>query len=231
MMDKEINSLDRALILMTRVPKAGATKTRLMPELNGEECVAFHEACLMDLVDNMISKIEAAIYIFYTGEPTEEFVHLFPKEVKLIPQSGADLGERMAEAFCQTLQVHECAVMIGSDIPNLDKNDLEKAFISLENGEDLVFGPALDGGYYLIGMHSFHPELFTRITWGGEQVLNQTLERVERKGLTYHLLRNIQDIDTFEDLCEYVKNEEHSSNYAYQVTCQVLSRYQYLHKR
>lgn len=215
--------MERALIIMTRVPVAGETKTRLMSDLSGEECVAFHEACLNDLI-HIQGKIKIPTYIYYSGFLTEKFISIFHEKVKFIPQEGSDLGERMAQAFRQTLNSHKHVVMIGSDVPNLTVPHFEKAFDVLDSKKDLVFGPALDGGYYLIGMNTFHPELFQGITWGGSEVLEKTLEQVHGKGLSYSLLEMMRDLDTFEDLAEYMRNTKNSATHAWQVIQEILTQ-------
>lgn len=215
--------MERALVIMTRVPIAGETKTRLMPHFSGEECVAFHEACLKDLKDHL-ENANVSPYIFYAGVPRESFVHLFSRDVQLLPQIGVDLGERMKGALQKTLERHKHVILIGSDVPNLRLPDLDKAFGFLEKGKDLVLGPALDGGYYLIGLSTIYPELFEEVVWGGAQVLNQTLTKAEQLGLSYGLLRVLQDIDTFEDLMEYMSEVENSSTHAWQVTESILKR-------
>lgn len=208
--------MEKALIIMTRVPVAGETKTRLMSDLSGEECVAFHEACLKDFI-GVQGGIKIPTYIYYSGFLTKEFVSIFHDKAKFIPQVGSDLGQRMARAFRQTLFSHKHVVMIGSDVPNLTLPQLERAFEVLESKKDLVFGPALDGGYYLIGMNTFHPELFEGITWGGSEVLQKTLEKVHERKLSYSLLETMRDLDTFEDLAEYMRNAENSTTHTWQV--------------
>lgn len=215
--------MERALVIMTRVPIAGETKTRLMPHLSGEECVAFHEACLKDL-SNLLEHANVSPYIFYSGVPSESFAHLFRRDVQFLSQVGANLGERMKEAFRKTLERHKHVILIGSDVPNLRLHDLNKAFAFLEKGQDLVLGPALDGGYYLIGISAIYPELFEEVAWGGSQVLNQTLTKAGQLGLSYGLLRVLRDIDTFEDLVEYRIELENSLSFAWQVAESILKR-------
>ncbi len=213
--------MERALIIMTRVPVAGETKTRLMPNLSGEECVALHEAFLKDLI-RLQEGLQVPTYIYYSGDLTEKFTRMFPREVKFLPQIGSDLGARMAQAFRQTLISHKDVVMIGSDVPNLTVTCIEKAFKVLEDEKDLVFGPALDGGYYLIGMNAFHPELFEGISWGGNGVLEKTLERVQEKISTYSLLKMMRDLDRVEDLEAYIKSGENSPTCTWQVIQEIL---------
>lgn len=215
--------MERALIIMTRVPVAGETKTRLMSDLSGEECAIFHEACLKDLI-HIQGGIDIPTYIYYSGFLTEKFVSIFNKKVKFIPQVGLDLGQRMAQAFRQTLISHKHVAMIGSDVPNLTVHNLEKAYKVLKAEKDLVIGPALDGGYYLIGMNTYHPDLFQGITWGGSEVLEKTLERVRGLGLSYSLLEIMRDLDTFEDLAEYKRNAKNSTTHTWQVIREILTQ-------
>jgi len=207
---------ERALIIMTRVPVARETKTRLMTRFTGEECVAFHEACLEDL-NRLQQKINIPVYISYTGSLTDKFISLFSENVRYIPQGEGDLGVRMAQAFFRVLSSYKHVVMIGSDIPNLTESHLEGAFAGLESGKDLVFGPALDGGYYLIGMNNFHSEVFEGIIWSRADVLEKTIKRVQESGLSYSLLEKMRDLDTYEDLLEYTRNPENASTRAWQM--------------
>jgi glycosyltransferase A (GT-A) superfamily protein (DUF2064 family) len=94
---------------------------------------------------------------------------------------------------------------------------LEGAFAALESGKDLVFGPALDGGYYLIGMNNSHSEVFEGIIWSRADVLGKTVKRVQERGLSYSLLEKMRDLDTYEDLLEYTRNPENASTCAWQM--------------
>lgn len=214
--------MERALILMTRVPIAGETKTRLMPNLSGKQCIALHEACLKDLV-HIQKKLQLPTFIYYSGKLTDKFIRMFPNGVKFIPQVGKDLGARMAHAFSQTLKLHKHVIMIGADVPNLGVPCFEKAFNALEDKNDLVIGPALDGGYYLLGMNTYHPKLFRGISWGGSKVLEKTLEHAQGKGLSYSLLEIMRDLDRVEDLKAYVEDLENSSTHTWKVVREIFT--------
>ena len=116
-----------------------------------------------------------------------------------------DLGERMGNAFGQAFSVAappvDQAVLIGSDFPDLDPGIIHQAFDALSRN-DAALGPALDGGYYLIGFnrHAFAKEIFDGVPWGTGQVFAETMQKVERAGLKMHVLPAWRDIDTFEDL-------------------------------
>ena len=207
-------NMDRALIVMTRVPVPGETKTRLMPYLSGKECAEFHKACLQDVIQ-IQKMLSIPTYVFYSGNVTKDFIRLFPIQTQFLPQTGQDLGYRMANAFAHCLTLHRRVVMIGSDLPNLPVSFLDQAFNDLEIN-DVVLGPALDGGYYLIGVKKLYPALFSGIAWGSSQVLERTLQIMKREKLAYTLLESMQDLDRIEDLVTFMKNPENKDTHAWQ---------------
>lgn len=117
-------------------------------------------------------------------------------------QQGEDLGSRMHHSIHQVLQMHQKAVLVGSDIPRLSQTILREAFQSL-NRHDLVLGPSADGGYYLIGMKKPHPEIFALDQWSNPQVFEQTCQIARNKGLTIALLPMLHDLDTAADLVHF----------------------------
>ena len=122
-------------------------------------------------------------------------------------QKGVGLGERMAQAFREGfLQGYEQIILMGSDLPDLSPVDLQQAFSALD-ANDHVLGPALDGGYYLIGMKSLNSELFRQITWGSSTVLRQTIEKIKNKPLS--LLEKRRDLDTYEDLLGFPQFQQY----------------------
>jgi rSAM/selenodomain-associated transferase 1 len=106
----------------------------------------------------------------------------------------------MQYAFQQSFQKGtEKAVIMGSDCPEITPNHIRKAFNCLQT-DDIVIGPSKDGGYYLLGMNAFHPELFENIKWSTNSVYWETIAKIQEKGLTYKKLPRLNDIDTREDL-------------------------------
>jgi rSAM/selenodomain-associated transferase 1 len=119
-----------------------------------------------------------------------------------MPQSGASLGERMEKAFAAMFSEEVAqAVLIGSDSPDLDTSIIDEAFEGLATN-DLVVGPAIDGGYYLIGFNagSFLSKIFHGIPWGTNQVFDSTADLITKSNLSMHTLPKWQDIDTYDDL-------------------------------
>ncbi len=120
--------------------------------------------------------------------------------MKLIDQVGADLGARMNQAFQRLFaQGYRQVVLIGTDVPTLPLDHFKQALLALEN-HDLVLGPALDGGYYLIGLKRMAPELFVDMPWSTDQVLRLTQEKAATIGLKASLIQPWRDVDTLADL-------------------------------
>jgi rSAM/selenodomain-associated transferase 1 len=123
------------------------------------------------------------------------------------PQAGADLGERMKNAFQHCFaDGFDDVIIIGSDIPDLPPEIFAEAFAALEN-RGAVIGPAADGGYYLIGFRkeTFAPEAFEGIVWSTQAVFAETVARLERVGVGVHLLPSWRDVDTVDDLRDLVR--------------------------
>ncbi|HAW78474.1 MAG TPA: glycosyltransferase, partial [Balneola sp.] len=121
-------------------------------------------------------------------------------------QIEGDLGEKMKDAFKKSFDSGgEKIVLIGSDCPTLTNEVLEQAFNEL-NTSDVVFGPSEDGGYYLIGMSSYNPEVLEGIDWSTEKVMEQTEAKAKHIGIKLTKLKYLNDIDTEQDWKEYLAN-------------------------
>lgn len=119
-------------------------------------------------------------------------------------QVGADLGERMANAFAEMLRdPADRAIVVGTDCPELGPDTIREAFEALETS-DLVLAPATDGGYVLIGLRGVAPSLFAGVDWGTDRVLEQTIERAKKAGLETALLGGFSDLDTPDDLIRFI---------------------------
>jgi len=118
-------------------------------------------------------------------------------------QEGSGLGERLRTAFGEAFEQGATRVIaIGTDAPDLNSEKIQTAFLELES-QEMVVGPACDGGYYLIGMKRPIFDIFDGIDWSTQQVLRQTLEKLESENLPYSLLEPLHDIDTAQDLDNY----------------------------
>ena len=192
--------MKKAIIVFTRVPLPGQTKTRLMPVYTKEECVALHMAFLKDVLREC-RRTDADIFLYYTPEGEEKALRaLLNYEGIMYPQKGNDLGEKMFNAFKEVLgKGYGSALLIGSDLPELGRKHLEEAFKKLESA-DVVLGPTVDGGYYLIGMKQPLWEAFKKQAYGEGSVFSNTLRAVRDSGHTTDHVEEISDVDTPEDL-------------------------------
>jgi rSAM/selenodomain-associated transferase 1 len=185
--------------VFARVPVAGAVKSRLVPPLFPDSACELYRAFLADLFERL-GPVKVKITVFAAGEPVTELSSLFPKPWPVVPQATGDLGARMTAAFAHLLARPEGrAVLIGSDSPDLPLGYLKRAFQRLKH-RDVVIGPALDGGYYLIGLRAPTPALFEGIEWGSNRVLAQTMAIIERDQLTVSLLPPWYDVDDMQSL-------------------------------
>ncbi len=190
------------LIIFAKAPEAGRVKTRLTPFISPETAAKLQEAFLLDILkmskstkwSRLIACAPNTRHVFFQRCEREE-------AIRLIRQEGGDLGERMKTAFQQAfLEGFERVVIIGCDSPTLCAFHIEEAYEGLANNS-VVLGPSLDGGYYLIGAKTpLVPALFSRMDWGTETVLCETLKRLNAAQRPYHLLPFWYDIDLPGDL-------------------------------
>ena len=202
------------LILFSRAPVPGATKTRLVAGVGAEAAAAFHVACLQDL-------LEACAAAAQDLRPRPVLRHLFIapphdltafraagltglEEFAVHPQQGAHLGRRMAAAFARVLggsaaSDDERALLFGSDLPLLTAAYLRRAAAALESAP-VVLGPTLDGGYGLVGLRRPQPALFELPDWSHGGVLARTLDCADKLGLRCATLDALPDVDTVADL-------------------------------
>ena len=196
------------LIVFTRYPEPGTTKTRMIPELGPEGAADLQRRMTEHIVARvvkLIGKRKMTVEIRYEGGSEQLMAAWLGNGFSYCPQGEGDIGLRMGLALEHAFtQEFESVVIIGSDIPDITTDILQNAFEILKH-IDLVLGPAGDGGYYLIGVHRktfryWNPQLFNNISWGTENVLPQTLAIAEKLGLNYSLLDTLYDVDRPEDL-------------------------------
>lgn len=137
-----------------------------------------------------------------------EMKQKYAKDIYL--QQGNDLGERMLHAFDSSLKSYSKTLLIGSDCPSINKPYIEKAFSDLDKN-DIVFGPAEDGGYVLIGANKICSTVFKDVDWGSHKVLEQSLQNINATDYKVHLLATLWDIDTPEDYIKYQQTQNQES--------------------
>ena len=127
--------------------------------------------------------------------------------MRFYTQQGDDLGDRMRHAFARALKIYRAVILIGSDCPVLTAGDLKQARQALQNN-DIVLGPARDGGYYLIGLCKNSRALFEGIAWGQATVFRQTRGRIKALGWRLGILTERWDVDDLDSLQDYLALKE-----------------------
>ena len=182
-----------AVIVFAKEPVKGQVKTRLGAEIGHDTAVDVYYQ-LLACTDGATKPFARSI--FYRGNA--ERIPFFKGAVEWVEQSEGDLGQRMLAAFKHLFdQGAEKVLIVGSDCPKLKANIIEQAFQALDD-HPYCLGPALDGGYYLLGMKELNPELFGDIPWSTDQVARLTLERMG-EGKCFQL-PELRDLDRLEDL-------------------------------
>ena len=188
-----------ALIIFARNPELGKCKTRLAKVIGNEAALEIYKY-LLNHTAEISEKIKADKFVFYSDDIKKE--DLWNKDIfrkKL--QYGTDLGTRMENAFTELFQLnYEKVIIIGSDLLDLNTKHVDDAFQLLETNE-LVIGPAKDGGYYLLGMKTLHLNVFKNKDWGTSTVFKETIKDIQNSN--YALMEELNDIDTFEDIKPY----------------------------
>ncbi len=194
----EPDSHARCLILFARQPVAGQVKTRLESALGIEGTLALYRRMLEKQITLINRFTKANIQLWVDGDTGHEDFSVFKGLV--FKQSGDDLGLRMSHALDHALSQHDNAILIGCDCPQYSHDYFERAFLALEEGADMVLGPAVDGGYVLVGLRRSQQEIFQGIEWGSAEVMKQTRERIKALGVQCHELETLHDIDEPQDL-------------------------------
>jgi rSAM/selenodomain-associated transferase 1 len=189
------------LIIFQKNAIRGRVKTRLAASVGDDHALEIYN-WLTAYTHQIARELKVDRYLFYSDfvpEHSEESNDGYYVEV----QTGSNLGDRMCNAFKSLFEDgYSNVVLIGTDCAELKISDLNDAFMALSHS-DLVIGPAQDGGYYLLGMSGYHPEVFEEIPWSTSKVLELTLDIANKSGLDYEFLKIRSDIDTLEDWQNY----------------------------
>ncbi len=188
--------MKRVLIIFAREPLKGKVKTRLHGCLPEAACRNLYKAFVQDSVALARSIACEKRYIAYDTEGSEpRFLKSIAPDFGFFPQRGKHLGERIHRAFLFAARERaDRTAIIGSDAPTLPSLYVRSAFLKLAS-HDVVVGPSLDGGYYLVGLTVPCKELFSRIGWGTNKVFMQTLARIRKMHLKAALLPPWYDVD------------------------------------
>jgi rSAM/selenodomain-associated transferase 1 len=191
------------LMMFTRYPQPGFTKTRLIPHLGADGAAQLQRSMtehLLASLGSMVNQVPLQLQVHFSGGSLQQMQNWLGDGFLYVSQRGNSLGARLSQAFRHNFEAGRAWVIaIGSDCPSMRAEDILHTLKLLQN-HDLVLGPANDGGYYLIALRCWHPALFECIDWGTDQVLQQTIEIAHRYQLKSAFLQPLTDIDRPEDL-------------------------------
>ena len=186
----------KLLIVFVKNAILGTAKTRLAKTIGNEAAFEVYKH-LMQITEQATLELEGCdVHIYFSSEKDSTRWNGYKQYV----QQGSDLGERMSDAFSTGFELgYERIVGVGSDLPDLTSEIIERGLNEL-NENDAVFGPAEDGGYYLIGMRSMISCIFENKPWSTEELLDITLEELKSNGHAVGIIETLNDVDTEEDL-------------------------------
>jgi len=194
--DFHFPSSKKALLIFIRNPELGKVKTRLSKTIGDDAALTIY-TYLLQHTTTITESVKADKFVFYSEKIKKNDFwdnSIFRKKL----QEGKNLGNRMENAFTELFLLgYEKAVIVGSDLFDLQAEHIENAFISLDN-HDVVIGPAKDGGYYLLGMKRLHKRVFQNKKWGTETVRKNTLQDLQNESV--FLLEELNDIDIYDDM-------------------------------
>jgi rSAM/selenodomain-associated transferase 1 len=193
---------DAVVLFFMKAPVRGLVKSRLARAIGADAALELHRRFILDMLE-MLKSLDFPLVICFDPPDAGAYIsEWLGAEHRYLPQEGSDLGLRMEHSFQRVFSRNITrAILIGSDIPDLPPGVITDAFASLEKN-DVVLGPAADGGYYLIGFRTqaFLPSLFHCIPWSEDAVFQTTMERLYAASRSVHLLPLWRDVDTLDDL-------------------------------
>lgn len=196
--------MNTTVAIMARVPRWGKVKTRLAATIGPGRTLQLYAATLADIAKT-VADFSSAAFLYWDSDgfyrrPAQVFSRSLRQQLIHRQQGPGDLGQKMFGAMSSLLaQGHAKALLVGSDFPALTSQHLGQAARWLDQ-HPVVFGPASDGGYYLIGMRKVFSFLFNQLPWGRNTVLSESLARCQQAGVAYGLLPVEHDVDTVADL-------------------------------
>lgn len=198
--------LEQKLILFLKSPRPGAVKTRLAKTLGADAACAAYRA-LVETLLRRLATVENVELCYSPDDARQEIVFWLREGWRAAPQGPGDLGERLERAFRNAFaNGARRVIVIGSDCPDITNVDLEEGWSALQSN-GVVLGPAVDGGYWLIGLRAPQPALFADMPWSTSALLQATLDRCADAGLRVQLLRTLSDVDTEQDWREFLARQ------------------------
>jgi hypothetical protein len=196
--------MDDVLLVFAKVPRPGHVKTRLTPALTPSEAAELYEAFLRDALE-LYATLEVDVRLYLAPPLPDDDRFDLPARVTVHEQTGEGLGERMARAFRAALAGgYDRASVVGTDHPTLPLAYVRRSFRALAADRSVCIGPSDDGGFYLLGMSAFYPQLFDGMTYSHADVFDDTLARVDRTDARLTVLPRWYDVDTPEALSRMI---------------------------
>lgn len=196
--DVHFQTSKNALIIFTRNPELGKCKTRLAKTIGDKAALEIYKH-LLSHTAHVAKNIMVDRFVFYSEAIQKNDIWndtIFRKKL----QSESDLGEKMETAFLELFKMgYEKVVIIGSDLFDLKPLHINSAYQNL-NSNEVVIGPAKDGGYYLLGLSKMNVSLFRNKPWSTSNLLKETLSELRKNNIKFTTLETLNDIDTYEDL-------------------------------
>ena len=198
---------DTVILLFAKAPIAGSVNTRLIPDIGVEKATSLQSNLIHQRLSMLTNARLCQVRLMCAPDDQHEsFIECAQKyPIQLVVQSGDDLGERMSIAVSVALQSYKYCIVIGTDAPALDEIQIEKAIQTIHYETEVVFVPAEDGGYVLLGMKKPNTFLFQNVDWGSESVMQQSRERLNLNRVSFKELTVCWDVDRLEDYQRYLK--------------------------
>ena len=194
-----VSGQDNEILIFAKRPLLGRCKTRLAKGVGDANALLIYQA----LLDHTLAAVRETPYRkVLMADPPEhaaEGSHWAPEMDAYIPQARGDLGERMSAAVAGAFgRGAKKVILIGCDCPQISKDTVISSFSALDHA-DVVLGPTVDGGYYLLGLKENHAFLFQDVPWSTGAVFEKTLNILKFQTLSYISLDAFSDVDTLED--------------------------------
>lgn len=189
---------ENALIIIAKYPEETTVKTRLKGSMSDEQRLDLYVSLLNRTITDLGNIPDVDTFIAYAPKEREYYFLRF--NLGLIPLNKGDLGAGMFNAFEKVFSLdYKRASLVGADIPDLSPSIILEAFNILSEN-DLVYGPAKDGGYYLVGMRKLIREVFEDVPWSSDRTLKKSLEQASNSCNTVGFTEMLSDIDRIEDV-------------------------------
>ena len=204
------NSFRRELMVFVKCPRPGLVKKRLGAQIGEQISASLYRAFVLDLLNNIARYHNITSIWYHPKESEQEVHHWLGQRFRFFAQAGHDLGSRMAAAFKSCFaRGATAALLIGSDLPDLPADYIEKGFENLAR-HDVVIGPSLDGGYYLIGFkaNGFCSEIFHNVHWGSATVYEDSAAWLKKNLIRFGVVPQWSDVDELVDLWELLRRNK-----------------------